>query len=98
MRAEQKTAKWSYRGRLPPCDRGDHGQRCLSDGRASHLRRKDAGSNGRREGVQILIMKALVIAEKDALPVWTSVADPVAGSSEPIVGGYAAAWNHRDGR
>ena len=41
-------------------------------------------------------MNALVIAKKDALPVWTSVADPVAGLAEAIVRVHAAALNHRD--
>ena len=41
-------------------------------------------------------MKALVITEKDALPVWSSVADPVAGPGEAIVRVHAAALNHRD--
>lgn len=41
-------------------------------------------------------MKALVIAEKNAPPVWTSVADPVAGPGEAIVRVNAAALNHRD--
>ncbi|HWB93019.1 MAG TPA: zinc-binding dehydrogenase [Puia sp.] len=41
-------------------------------------------------------MKALVIAEKNAPPVWRTVADPVAGPGEAIVRVYAAALNHRD--
>jgi zinc-binding alcohol dehydrogenase/oxidoreductase len=41
-------------------------------------------------------MKALVIAEKEAPPVWSSVADLVAGPGEAIVQVYAAALNHRD--
>src|SRR6185312_8140823 len=41
-------------------------------------------------------MKALVIAVKDAPPVLTSVADPVAGPGEAIVRVHAAALNHRD--
>lgn len=41
-------------------------------------------------------MKALVISEKDAPPVWSSVADPVAGPGEAIVRVAAAALNHRD--
>jgi zinc-binding alcohol dehydrogenase/oxidoreductase len=41
-------------------------------------------------------MKALVIAEKDAPPVWSSVASLVAGPGEAIVQVYAAALNHRD--
>ena len=41
-------------------------------------------------------MKALVIAQKDAAPAWTSVADPVAGPGEAIVRVHAAALNHRD--
>lgn len=41
-------------------------------------------------------MKALVIAEKDAPPVWTSVAGVMAGPGEAIVRVYAAALNHRD--
>src|ERR1700761_1043514 len=41
-------------------------------------------------------MKALVIAAKDALPVWSSVADPVARPGEAVVRVYAAALNHRD--
>jgi zinc-binding alcohol dehydrogenase/oxidoreductase len=41
-------------------------------------------------------MKALVIALKNASPVWSSVASPVAGAGEAIVQVYAAALNHRD--
>jgi zinc-binding alcohol dehydrogenase/oxidoreductase len=41
-------------------------------------------------------MKALVIASKNASPVWSSVASPVAGAGEAIVQVYAAALNHRD--
>jgi zinc-binding alcohol dehydrogenase/oxidoreductase len=41
-------------------------------------------------------MKALVIAEKDAPPVWREVADIVARPEEAIVQVYAAALNHRD--
>ena len=41
-------------------------------------------------------MKALVIAEKNAAPVWREVADLVAGPGEAIVELYAAALNHRD--
>lgn len=41
-------------------------------------------------------MKALVIAEKNAAPVWSSVADPVASPGEAIVRVHAAALNHRD--
>ena len=41
-------------------------------------------------------MKALLITAKDAAPVWTSVADPVAGPGEAIVRVYAATLNHRD--
>lgn len=41
-------------------------------------------------------MKALVITEKNVAPVWTSVADLVAGPGEVIVRIHAAALNHRD--
>jgi len=41
-------------------------------------------------------MKALVINSKNAAPVWTSVALPVAGDGEAIVRVHAAALNHRD--
>ena len=41
-------------------------------------------------------MKALVIAQKGASPVWSSVADLVAGPGEVIVRIHAAALNHRD--
>jgi zinc-binding alcohol dehydrogenase/oxidoreductase len=41
-------------------------------------------------------MKALVIAEKNAPPVWREVPDLVAGPGEAIVQVHAAALNHRD--
>src|SRR6201996_5339557 len=41
-------------------------------------------------------MKALVIPATDALPVWSSVADPVARPGEAVVRVYTAALNHRD--
>jgi zinc-binding alcohol dehydrogenase/oxidoreductase len=41
-------------------------------------------------------MKALVIAEKNAPPVWREVPELVAGTGEAIVQVYAAALNHRD--
>src|ERR1700722_13512591 len=41
-------------------------------------------------------MKALVIAEKNAPPVWREVPELVAGPGEAIVQVYAAALNHRD--
>ena len=41
-------------------------------------------------------MKALVIAEKDAAPVWSSVDPLVAGPGDAIVRVHAAALNHRD--
>lgn len=41
-------------------------------------------------------MKALVIAEKNATPVWSSVADPVARAGEAVIRVHAAAMNHRD--
>ncbi len=41
-------------------------------------------------------MKALVIAEKNAPPVWREVDDLSAGPGEAIVEVYAAALNHRD--
>ncbi len=41
-------------------------------------------------------MKALVISEKNAAPVWREVADLTAGPGEAIVRVHAAALNHRD--
>ena len=41
-------------------------------------------------------MKALVIASKNAAPVWSPVASLVAGPGEAVVQVYAAALNHRD--
>jgi zinc-binding alcohol dehydrogenase/oxidoreductase len=41
-------------------------------------------------------MKALVIAEKDAPPVWREIADLVADPGEAIIRVCAAALNHRD--
>ncbi len=41
-------------------------------------------------------MKALVIAAKNAPPVWTTIPSPAAGAGEAIVRVHAAALNHRD--